>query len=76
MSKSQSYDPHRLINDVIELLEQRGLTPERVDIETPGARVLGASLLLRGLGIDPLATPEDALNTNGHLAYNRRIHGD
>lgn len=73
---NQSYDPYKLIQDVIGLLELYGLQPERVDIDPPGARVTGASLLLRGLGIDPRMRPEDALSDDGHRSYNRRIHGD
>lgn len=72
----QSYDPYKLVEEVIALLAERGLEPARVNIEDPGARVKGASLLLRGLGIDPLMSPEDALDLDGNRAYDKRVHGD
>ncbi|MEU9692252.1 hypothetical protein [Amycolatopsis japonica] len=75
MPEQQVYDPYRLIDDVEGLLIQRGHTPERLDGRT-GDRVAGASRLLRGLGIDPLRAPGDALDLDGQIAYQSRVHGD
>jgi hypothetical protein len=72
----QSYDPYTLILDVVELLESRGLAPERTEIETPAARVVGASLLLRGLGIQPRLSSERALDPFGSRNYDKRMHND
>ena len=72
---TQTYDPYRLIEDVRTLLADRGLTPESVE-GAAGNRLAGASMLLRGLGMEPLMAPEDALDLDGHRSYNSRVHGD
>lgn len=72
----QNYDPYMLVDDVIALLREHGLEPARVDIEQPAARITGASLLLRGLGIAPRRRLEDAVDLDGHTNYQTRIHGD
>jgi hypothetical protein len=48
----ESYDPHRLVEEVRELLEARGLTPHLVD-GGKGQAIAGAGQLLRALGITP-----------------------
>ncbi|KZB85820.1 hypothetical protein [Amycolatopsis regifaucium] len=75
MPDPQVYDPYRLIDDVEGLLIQRGHRPERVEGRA-GDRVAGASRLLRGLGIEPLRAPGDALDLDGQRAYQARVHGD
>jgi hypothetical protein len=72
----QTYDPYELVDDVIDLLRERGLSPERVDVETPAARITGASLLLRGLGIQPARALQDVTDLDGGARYNARMHGD
>jgi hypothetical protein len=76
MGREQSYDPHRLIEDVAELLEARGLIPVRTEIETPGARLLGAGLLLRGLGVQPRLSSERAFDPFSSRNYDSRMHED
>jgi len=71
----QSYDPYRLISEVVAMLTLSGLKPERLEGRA-GDRLAGAGQLLRGLGIEPRITQEAALSRDGHRAYNRRIHGD
>lgn len=75
MPDRQVYDPYRLIDDVEGLLIQRGHRPERLD-GLAGDRVAGASRLLRGLGIEPLRAPGDALDLDGQVAYQTLVHGD
>jgi hypothetical protein len=72
-----SYDPVKLIHDVVALLEDRGLTPQiderpAVSQETESA----AYILLRGLGITPGIAVEDALDLDGGAHYSSRMHGD
>jgi hypothetical protein len=71
----QIYDPYRLIDDIEGLLIQRGLRPERLEGHV-GDRVVGASRLLRGLGIEPLRKQDSALDLDGNTNYSARIHGD
>ena len=75
MPERQAYDPYRLIDDVEGLLIQRGHRPVRLEGRA-GDRVAGASRLLRGLGIEPLRAPGDALDLDGQVAYQTRVHGD
>ncbi len=73
----KSYDPVKLIRDVVALLEDRGLTPQ-LD-ERPAARretEAAACSLLRGVGINPGIAVEDALDLDGGARYNTRMHGD
>lgn len=72
---TQSYDPYALINDIEALLRDRGLSPQHVDLEQPGARLTAACVLLRSLDVAPLRGPE-SLDLDGHLGYHRRVHGD
>lgn len=71
---TQTYDPYRLVDDVCTLLERQGLVPERQD--QAGDRFVGACMLLRSLGVEPLMQPENALDLDGHHRYNTRVHGD
>lgn len=73
--RREHYDPYILIDEVTALLRDRGLTPERVDLEQPGARVTAACMLLRSLNIAPLRDA-GTIDLDGQRAYNRRIHGD
>lgn len=72
-----SYDPAKLIHDVVALLEDRGLTPE-INMERGVLRETetAAHVLLRGLGITPAAAPEDVLDLDGGARYNARMHED
>jgi hypothetical protein len=54
----QTYDPAKLIDEVSDLLRTRGLSPAFPDGRSVDATI-GASMLLRGLGVFP-ATPADA----------------
>ena len=60
----QFYDPNKLIEDVQALLRSNGLTPDITDSLTAQ---IGASTLLRGLGITPAIDAEDAYRTGEHL---------
>jgi hypothetical protein len=53
----QFYDPHRLIDEVQDLLADHGLTAEITDAT---AAQVGASSLLRGLGFMPAIDAVDA----------------
>jgi hypothetical protein len=53
----QFYDPNKLIEDVQALLRSDGLTANITDSLTAQ---IGASTLLRGLGITPAIDAEDA----------------
>lgn len=71
-----SYDPGKLLADVIALLEDRGVSPvapegrARVEAETI------ASQLLRSLSLMPAMAPEDALDLDGGVRYDSRLHND
>lgn len=54
-----SYSPYELIDDVVALLEAKGITTLRANDSTAD-RVVGAGQLLRGLGVAPLLSPEEA----------------
>jgi hypothetical protein len=72
-----SYDPAKLVADIIALLEDRGLTPQ--PDERPEAQretATAARVLLRGLGIIPGIAAEDALDLDGGARYSSRMHGD
>jgi hypothetical protein len=74
---STSYDPTKLIHDVVALLEDRGLTPQiNMEREVLRETETAAHVLLRGLGIMPGIAPEDALDLDGGARYNSKIHGD
>jgi len=53
----QFYDPNKLIEDVQALLRSHDLTAEITDSRTA---LIGASMLLRGLGITPAIDAVDA----------------
>ncbi|MCI2424308.1 hypothetical protein MOQ72_43640 [Saccharopolyspora sp. K220] len=77
-SFSSSYNIHTLINEVTQLLADRGI---EVDVTADPARKVqrsqGASNLLSGLGVTPTLAPEQGgVDLDGHLAYTARIHGD
>jgi hypothetical protein len=74
---STSYDPSKLIRDVVALLEDKGLTPT-VDTSSDAAREThtAACILLRGIGIRPGKAPEDWLDLDGGARYDSRTHGD
>ncbi|HEX5402526.1 MAG TPA: hypothetical protein VFX16_09520 [Pseudonocardiaceae bacterium] len=74
-SSGQGYDPYKLVDDVIEVLVQHGLSPDRSHGST-SERITGASMLLRNLGVAPLRAPEDAVDLDGGLHYDSRMHGD
>lgn len=75
MTEIQRYSAKQLIEDVAELLRERGLNPER-DLDLRWERSIGASKLLRGFGITDTVEPKDAIDLDGHLGYVRRVHGD
>lgn len=72
---AHSYDPRRLVSDVAKLLEERGVAVDR-EQGSGEDRMAGAGRLLRGLGVEPLAAPEDTLDLNGHKSYASRLHED
>ncbi len=72
-----TYDPYKLIRDVLALLEDQGLRPEidvrpEVAIETEKA----ARALLHGLGIQDGIAVQDKLDLDGGARYDSRMHGD
>lgn len=71
----RSYDPRRLVTEVADLLSDRGVEIDRSKWCTEDL-IAGSGRLLRGLGIEPLASPEDTLDLDGHTDYNSRVHGD
>ena len=75
MPEPAGYDPYRLMDDIEGLLVQRGFRPVRRP-ELLADRVAGASRLLRGLGVEPLRAQQDALDLDGHAAYQARLHED
>lgn len=75
MSNSTSYNPRKLVAEVADLLEQRGVTVDR-EHGSAGDLTGGAGMLLRGLGVEPLAAPEDSLDLDGGKRYDARLHGD
>lgn len=70
-----SYDPRALVTDVAQLLEDRGISVH-LEHGTVADRAAGAGMLLRGLGVTPLAAPEDQLDLDGGASYSSRLHGD
>jgi hypothetical protein len=72
---AQTYDPYRLIDEIVAHLVEKGLTPER-DSAGSRERMVAACALLTNLGIEPRLAPEDTPDLDGHMDYNRRIHGD
>ncbi|MDR8415062.1 hypothetical protein MTP10_40825 [Nonomuraea sp. 3-1Str] len=56
----QTYDPHRLVDDVRTVLEAHGLAPN-VAPGQKGQAVSTAGQLLRTLGITPAMDPVEAL---------------
>jgi hypothetical protein len=74
-NEPQVYDPYILIDEVVALLTERGLTPQR-DKRGSGERMQAACMLLNNLGIEPSLAPEYTPDLDGHMNYNRRVHGD
>jgi hypothetical protein len=72
---SKHYEIHALIDDVAALLADRGITPHR-EPNREQQRTQGASALLSGLGVVPTLAPERALDLDGSLHYDARMHGD
>lgn len=72
---SASYDPRKLTAEVAQLLENHGVDVNR-GAGSSSDRDTGAGMLLRGLGVEPLAAPEDVLDLDGGASYNTRLHGD
>lgn len=67
-TKVDTYNPHQLIRDVMELLAAKGLHPElprEIEGRFPLADA-GAHQLLRALGILPAARPEDLTGRMDH----------
>ncbi|GAA1706796.1 hypothetical protein [Fodinicola feengrottensis] len=54
----ENYSPHVFIGDVMTLLASKGLHPLLTSQEMDRA-VIGASMVLAALGIQPVKTPED-----------------
>ena len=73
MPNRQNYDPFKLLQDVQEVLRQKGLDPQPVD---GFDRVTLATKLLKGYGIEPIVQPESVLDLDGHARYHRRMEGD
>lgn len=72
------YDPLELTHEVYRLLLDKGVPVERTgDLD---AAVEGAGMILRYLGLEPVVPARTQeyrrLDHDGHLAYNRRVHGD
>lgn len=57
--QQQIYNPYRLIEEVTELLRDRGLDPYVAE-GRGGDALGGAGMLLRALGIAPLMEADDA----------------
>jgi hypothetical protein len=66
-------DPYELIDDVETLLTERGFAPSRVP-GRGGDRLAGASRLLRGFGLEPRMSPEDAFDLG--VPFQARINQD
>ncbi|GAA2665172.1 hypothetical protein LV78_001295 [Actinosynnema pretiosum] len=75
MPDSQAYDPYVLLDDVVKLLSERGLSPQRNE-ESSQERIRAACALLAGLGIEPRLAQGATPDLDGNMNYNRRIHGD
>ncbi|WP_158842659.1 hypothetical protein [Saccharothrix deserti] len=75
--KWDHYNARNLVDDVVQLLEQRGTTPDRERMKsTKREQLEAAQKLLSSIGIVPTLAPEDSLDLDGHMDYNRRVHGD
>lgn len=72
---STSFDPRRLTTEVARLLEEHGVGVNR-DAGASADRIAGAGMLLRGLGVEPLAEPQDVLDLDGGRRYDSRMHSD
>ncbi|NBH03848.1 hypothetical protein [Amycolatopsis sp. SID8362] len=67
------FDPYRLIDEVETLLVSHGLAPSRIP-GRGGDRLAGASRLLRGFGLEPRLSPEDAFGFG--VPFQGRINQD
>ena len=73
-----TYDPRKLTHEVFRLLHDQGYSLDRAgDFE---AAVQGAAAILRYLGLEPREDPQlqpyVGSANDGHLGYERRVHGD
>ena len=59
----QTYDPYRLIEDVAQLLRDRGLDPV-IAKGRAGDALGGAGMLLRAFGVAPLMGAADAYRSS------------
>lgn len=65
-----SYNLHELIDEVVNLLRQKGIAVS-VDPVDQDRREGGAAALLSGLHVIPTVSSEHALDLDGHAQYNR-----
>ncbi|GAA3352129.1 hypothetical protein [Saccharopolyspora gregorii] len=70
-----TYPAAKLVNDVAQLLQERGVTPQPAD-DREAERIQAARKLLSSLGVTPTLSPEQSLDLDGHTSYNARVHGD
>ncbi len=70
-----AYDTHQLVDEVAQLLRDRGLELDPAD-DRSSYRTRGAADLLSGLGVTPTFPPEQTLDLNGQRSYTARLHGD
>jgi hypothetical protein len=64
----QSYDPYKLIDEVTELLRERGLSPA-IPPGSAGEALGGAGMLLRALGVQPLMDAFDSFERTGSRVW-------
>lgn len=57
----QSYDPYRLIDEVVDLLRASGIDAKTLH-GRGGEALAGAGQLLRALGVEALMDPVDSFN--------------
>lgn len=69
-----SYNLHRLIDDVVALLKERGVTPTLAS-DKAAEREQGAEQLLSALCVTPTLSPEVSLELDGCARYNTRVEG-
>lgn len=69
------YPAAKLVDDVVQLLQEQGVTP-RPSEDRDAERIQAARKLLSSLGVTPTLSPENSLDLEGHASYNARVHGD
>jgi hypothetical protein len=72
--QQQIYNPYRLIEEVTELLRDRGLDPY-IAPGNAGDALGGAGMLLRALGIAPLMEAEEAFRTSAARVWSEEDGG-